>query len=323
MVKPSILVTRKWPKDVEICLLDHFNATLNRDDTPLSQDVLKDAFRSYDAVFPTVTDAIDREVMSGGNLRTKLIGNFGVGFNHIDVDLAKQHEIVVTNTPDVLTDATADLAMALILSIARKVGEGERLVRCGGWTGWRPTQMLGRQITGATLGIIGFGRIGQAVARRAHYGFGMPILVQSRSPIDQAVLNEFKAVQLSSLEELLGRSDFVSLHCPSTAENHHMIDLERLRLMKPEAFLINTARGTLVKERDLVVALESGLIAGAGLDVFEAEPRIPAALLGRSDAVLLPHLGSATEETRTAMGMRVLSNAIAFFAGKPPPDRVA
>ena len=322
MGKPRILVTRKWPNEVEENLLEHFDITLNRDDTPLSQDVLSDAFRSYDAVFPTVTDKIDCKVMSGERLRTKLIGNYGVGFNHINIKLAKQYEIVVTNTPDVLTDATADLAMALILAVARKIGEGERLVRCGGWTGWRPTHMLGRQITGATLGIIGFGRIGQAVAHRAHFGFGMKILVQNRSQIDQATLDQFNAIQLSSVEELLERSNFVTLHCPSTAKNIHMINDERLRRMKPDAFLINTARGNLVNEKDLVDALESGVIAGAGLDVFEAEPRISAALLRRTDVVLVPHLGSATEETRIAMGMRVLDNAVAFFAGNPPPDRV-
>lgn len=323
MKKPSVLVTRRWPGDVEQRLIEHFDVTLNRDDTPLSQDALQDAFKAYDAVFPTVTDRIDAEVLSGEKTRAKLIGNFGVGFDHIDIAAAKKKGIVVTNTPGILTDATADLAMALTLAVARNLGEGERHIRSGSWTGWRPTHMMGRQVTGKTLGIVGFGRIGQATARRAHFGFGMSILVFNRSAVDPSILEELNAQQVDGLQDLLEASDFVSLHCPSTPETRQLMDLERLRQMKRDAFLINTARGDLVNEKDLVGALEQGVIAGAGLDVFEAEPRVTAALMDRADVVLLPHLGSATTETRTGMGMRVLDNAIKFFAGDTPPDRVA
>ena len=321
--KPSVFVTRRWPAAVESGLLDHFDVTLNEDDIPLSQNALKDAFQNHDAVFTTATDKIDRGVLSGEAIRARLIGNFGVGFNNIDTETAASLGIAVTNTPDVLTDATADLALALILAVARRIGEGERHLRDGAWTGWRPTHMMGRQVTGKTLGIIGYGRIGQATARRAHHGFGMPIKVYSRSAVDQAVLADTQAEQVGSLEDLLAGSDFVSLHCPASAATRHLINTERLGHMKPDAFLINTGRGELVDEKALIAALDARTIAGAGLDVFEEEPRVPPGLLNRSDVVLLPHLGSATLETREAMGFRVLENAAAFFAGQEPLDRVA
>lgn len=323
MTKPKIFVTRRWPEHVEQRLANEFDLTLNTDDVPLSQDAMKDAFRTYDAVFPTVTDNIDADVLSGDSTRTRLIGNFGVGYNHIDVEAAVRQGITITNTPDVLTDATADLAMALILATARRVGEGERHLRSGLWTGWRPTHMMGRQVTGKTLGIIGYGRIGQATARRAHHGFGMQIKVQSRSPVDPAILAETQAEQAGSLDELLPACDFVSLHCPATAENRHLINATRLRQMKSDAILINTGRGELVNEQDLIAALSDGAIGGAGLDVFEEEPKVTRGLIDRQDVVLLPHLGSATIETRNAMGFRVLQNAMAFFAGEEPKDRVA
>ena len=322
MGKPSVLLTRRWPQEVETRLLEHFDVTLNENDVPLTQDELKDSFRSYDAIFSTVTDKIDQGVFPEGNIRVRLIGNFGVGFNNIDIGLAKHHGITVTNTPDVLTDATADLAMALLLGIARRIGHGERHLREGAWTGWRPTHMLGRQVTGKVLGIIGYGRIGQATAHRAHHGFQMKIKVYSRSMVPSNVLAENQAEQFESLDELIASSDFVSLHCPSTLENRHIIDMRRLRLMKSEAYLINSARGDLVNEHDLIQALDAGLIAGAGLDVFEAEPDVSHALRNRSDVLLLPHLGSATIETRNAMGFRVMDNAIAFFNGTEPRDRV-
>lgn len=323
MTKPTVFVTRRWPEDVEKRLASDFHVTLNEDDVPLSQEAMKDAFRSYDAVFPTVTDKIDAEVLSGDSVRTRLIGNFGVGYNHIDVEAAVRQNITITNTPDVLTDATADLAMALILATARRVGEGERHLRSGLWTGWRPTHMMGRQVTGKTLGIIGYGRIGQATARRAHHGFGMRIKVQSRSPVDPAILAETQAEQAASLDELLPACDFVSLHCPATAENKHLINAARLGQMASDAILINTGRGELVNELDLIAALNDGAISGAGLDVFEEEPKVTRGLIDRQDVVLLPHLGSATIETRNAMGFRVLENATAFFAGDEPRDRVA
>ena len=322
MTKPKVLITRRWPEEVEARLLSHFDVSLNTDDVPMSQNQFRDAFQGYDAIFSTVTDKIDQHAFPEDNIRVRLIGNFGVGFNNIDIETAKNRNIVVTNTPDVLTDATADLTLALLLAIARRVGDGERHLRGGDWTGWRPTHMLGREVTGKTLGIIGYGRIGQATARRAHHGFGMHIKVYSRSPIPPSILAENNAEQFDSIDELMPLSDFISLHCPATAENHHLINLNRLKLMKPESFLINAARGDLVNEEDLIKALDSGIIAGAALDVFEKEPSVTSGLMNRSDVVLLPHLGSATVETRNAMGFRVMENAISFFNGDEPPDRV-
>ncbi len=323
MSKPTVIVTRRWPEPVEQALAEHFQVQLNRDDAPMSADALRAAFGAADAVFPTVTDRIDTRVLSADPLRARFIGNFGVSFNNIDVAAAKARGLVVTNTPEVLTDATADLAMALLLAVARRVGEGERHLRAGAWSGWRPTHMMGTQVTGKTLGIIGFGRIGQAVAQRAHHGFGMRILFHDPFPPAREDVDAVAATATDSVEALLAEADFVSLHCPATPENRHLINAGRLRAMRPGAFLINTARGDVVDEAALVDALAQGHIAGAGLDVFEAEPRVTPGLLERDDVVLLPHLGSATVETRVAMGMRVLDNARAFFAGDAPPDRVA
>ncbi len=323
MTRPTVLITRRWPKDVETSLLEKFDVTLNENDVPLTTNEFREAFCTYDAIFPTVTDKVDKEVFPEGNIRTRLIGNFGVGFNNIDIETAKKHGIVVTNTPDVLTDATADLAMSLVLGIARRIGDGERHLREGSWTGWRPTHMLGRHVTGKTLGIIGYGRIGQATAYRAHHGFNMNIKVYSRSQIAATVLAENKAEQVQSLQELMPLSDFVSLHCPATLENRHLINKNTLKLMKSDAFLINSARGDLINEQDLIDALDAGEISGAGLDVFEAEPDVPPALIDRPGVLLLPHLGSATVETRNAMGFRVMDNAVAFFSGNEPKDRVA
>jgi lactate dehydrogenase-like 2-hydroxyacid dehydrogenase len=229
----------------------------------------------------------------------------------------------VTNTPDVLSECTADIAMTLMLMVARRAGEGERELREGRWTGWRPTHLIGTKVSGATLGIIGFGRIGQAMAQRAHFGFGMKIVVQNRSAIAPEVLARYNATQAASIEDLLPQCDFVSLHCPGGAANRHLINARRLDLMRPGAFLINTARGEVVDEHALAQALWFGTIAGAGLDVFEREPRIPDELLGADNLVLLPHLGSATRETREAMGFRVLQNLTDFFDGRQPRDRVA
>ncbi len=289
----------------------------------MTPEALKEAFTSADAVFPTVTDRIDAEVLSAEPLRARLIGNFGVGFNNIDVEAAKARDLVVTNTPDVLTDATADLAMTLLLSVARRSGEGERHVRSGSWTGWRPTHMMGTQVTGKVLGLIGFGRIGQAMARRARWGFDMQILFFDPYPPGDDVLRDLGAEARGSIEAVLEASDFVSLHCPATPENRHLISAERLRQMKSGAFLINTARGDVVDESALNDALEKKVIAGAGLDVFEQEPSVLPGLLDRENVVLLPHLGSATRETRVAMGLKVLENAKAFFDGAEPPNRVA
>ncbi len=323
MAKPRVIVTRRWPEEVEARLAEHFDVELNPEDRPLGQDALKQAFTVADAVFATVTDRIDAEVLSAEPLRARLIGNFGVGFNHIDLDAARARGLAVTNTPEVLTDATADLAMVLLLCVARRVGEGERHVRDGAWTGWRPTHMMGTQVTGKTLGLIGFGRIGQAMARRAHAGFGMRVVFFDPFPPADAVQRELGAEPRETIEAVLEESDFVSLHCPATQENRHLMNAARLSRMRPDAFLINTARGDVVDEMALIEALADGLIAGAGLDVFEREPEVSPGLLRRENVVLLPHLGSATRETRVAMGMKVLENAIAFFGGSDPPNRVA
>lgn len=322
MPKPKIVVTRRWPEQVEAKLVEHFDAEFNHDDAPLSEAELRDAFARADAVMPTVTDAINAAVLGAEPLRARLIGNFGVGFNHVDLEAARARGLVVTNTPEVLTDATADLAMALLLAVARRIGEGERHVRDGRWTGWRPTHMMGTQVSGKTLGLIGLGRIGRAVAQRAHHGFGMRVLFFDPFPPPADVVESLGAQPCATLEDVLRESDFVSLHCPATAENRHLMNAERLACMRSGAFLVNTARGDVVDESALVEALASGRIAGAGLDVFEHEPRVSAGLLEAENVVLLPHLGSATVETRVAMGLRVLDNALAFFEGREPRDRV-
>ncbi len=322
MSKPRILVTRRWPTAVEAALSEAFDTTLNQDDVALDAAQLRDALLSYDAVLPTVSDRLPAALFEGEAVRSKIIGNFGVGFNHIDIAAAKAKDIVVTNTPGVLTDCTADIAMLLLLSVARRGGEGEREVRAGAWTGWRPTHLVGTKVTGKTVGIIGFGRIGKAFAQRCHFGFGMDVVFYNRSSVDSAEAAHYGARQLPTVEDVLGAADFVSLHCPGGAENRHLMNATRFAAMKPGAFLINTARGDVVDETALIAALEQGTIRGAGLDVYEAEPHVPERLRALENVVLLPHLGSATEETRTAMGMKVMDNISAFFAGREPPDRV-
>ncbi|MGY5808159.1 2-hydroxyacid dehydrogenase [Rhizobium sp. LEGMi198b] len=323
MTRPRILVTRRWPAAVEAVLSERFEATFNSDDIALDARQLREALLSYDAVLPTVSDRLPAALFEGDAIRTKILGNFGVGFNHIDVASAKAKGIVVTNTPGVLTDCTADIAMLLLLSVARRAGEGERELRAGEWSGWRPTHLIGTKVTGKTVGIIGFGRIGRAFAQRCHFGFGMEVVFYNRSAVDPMEATRYGAVQLPTIEDVLAASDFVSLHCPGGAENRHLMNAARFAAMKPGAFLINTARGDVVDEAALISALEQGTIRGAGLDVYEAEPNVPEKLKAMENVVLLPHLGSATEETRTAMGMKVVDNITAFFEGREPPDRVA
>lgn len=322
MTKPRILVTRAWPKAVEARLADRFDCTLNATDKPLADADLREAMSHFDAILPTVTDRLPKTVFNGAG-RVKILANYGVGFAHIDTEEARAHQIVVTNTPDVLSDCTADLAMTLLLMVARRAGEGERELREGRWTGWRPTHMIGTKVSGATLGIVGFGRIGQAMAQRAHFGFGMKILVQNRSPIAPDILTRYNAIQIDTLEAMLPQCDFVSLHCPGGATNRHLINARRLDLMRPGAFLINTARGEVVDEQALAHALWFNTIGGAGLDVFEREPAVPQDLRDADNLVMLPHLGSATQQTREAMGMRVYENLTDFFEGRSPRDRVA
>jgi lactate dehydrogenase-like 2-hydroxyacid dehydrogenase len=322
MTRPRILVTRRWPAAVEAVLSERFDATFNLDDIALDAGQLRAALLAYDAVLPTVSDRLPATLFEGDAITTKILGNFGVGFNHIDVASAREKGIVVTNTPGVLTDCTADIAMLLLLSVARRGGEGERELRAGEWSGWRPTHMIGTKVTGKTVGIIGFGRIGRAFAQRCHFGFGMDVAFYNRSAIDPMEAARYGAMQLPTIEDVLAASDFVSLHCPGGAENRHLMNAARFAAMKPGAFLINTARGDVVDEAALISALEQGTIRGAGLDVYEAEPNVPERLKAMENVVLLPHLGSATEETRTAMGMKVVDNITAFFEGREPPDRV-
>lgn len=322
MSKPKVLVTRRWPAAAEARLQELFDVTLNETDQPMSAEQLKDALRHYDAVLPTVTDAISAEVLSAEPLRAKVLGNFGVGFNHIDIAAAQARGLTVTNTPDVLTDCTADIAMTLMLTVARRAGEGEREVRAGQWTGWRPTHLIGAKVTGKTLGLIGFGRIARAMAKKAHHGFDMPIIFFDPFPPSDEVCQSLGAKRLSTIEDVLKQADFVALHCPGSKENYHLINAERLALMKPGAFLINSARGDVVDNEALILALKNKAIAGAGLDVYEGEPKLNPGFLALDNAVLLPHLGSATEETRVAMGLRVIDNISAFFAGQTPRDKV-
>ena len=323
MSKPKVVVTRRWPAEVEAKLKELYDVALNETDVPMTPDEMKRALQTADALLPTVTDQVTADVLRVPNKRARINGNFGVGYNNIDVTAAKEQGLVVTNTPGVLTDCTADIAMLLLLMSARRASEGDRLVRSGQWTGWGPTHLLGRKVTGKTLGLIGFGRIAQAVATRAHHGFGMKILFYTpRNPPAQEIIEGVQAIRCTSIEELLSEADFVSLHCPGSAENRHLINEQRLKMMRPSAHLINTARGDVVDSKALCKAVKEGWIAGAGLDVFEGEPNLYPGFLDLDNVALLPHLGSATEETRVAMGNRVLENIAAFFAGQEPRDRV-
>ncbi|MEZ5445053.1 MAG: D-glycerate dehydrogenase [Gammaproteobacteria bacterium] len=322
MSKPKVLVTRAWPEEVEAEMRKRYDVTLNATDTPMTVAELQDALRNYDAVCPTVCDRITAEVLGAQPMRAKILGNFGVGFNHVDLEAARKAGLTVTNTPEVLTDCTADIAMTLMLMAARRAGEGERHVRTKAWTGWRPTHMISTKVTGKTLGLIGMGRIARAMAHKAHHGFDMKIVYFDPFPPPPESIKDLNATQCGSIEEVLKQADVVSLHCPGGKENYHLINAERLKAMKRDAILINTARGDVVEEKALVEALKNGTIKSAGLDVFEAEPKVTEDLLAMENVVLLPHLGSATRETRVAMGMRVLENLDLFFAGRPVRDKV-
>jgi len=300
-----------------------FDVQLNEADEQLDAAALARAMREADGLIPCVADRISAELLAAPDRRVKIVANYGVGYNNIDVGAAKANSVVVTNTPDVLTEDTADLAITLLLATARRLGEGEREVRSGKWTGWRPTHLLGTRVNGKTLGLIGIGRIGRAVARRAHHGFGMRVLYHDPYPLSDAEAAAIGAERRDSIEAVLGESDFVSLHCPATPETRHLMNAARFAQMRKGSILVNTARGDVVDEAALVDALGAGRIAAAGLDVFEREPAVPAVLSSMQNVVLLPHLGSATVETRVAMGMRALDNLEAFFGGTAPRDRVA
>jgi len=317
----KILITRTWPASIEAELQRRYEVTFRN--RPLSVDEWREALQQYDAVCPCVADKLGADIFQGlAQRKTRLVANYGVGYNHIDIAAARQAGLAVSNTPGVLTDATADLAMTLLLMLARRAGEGERQLRAGQWQGWYPTHLMGAMVTGATLGIVGMGRIGMAMAHKAHHGFGMKILYHNRKPVQDPDVARMDAEYCGDLQDLLRRCDFVSIHCPGGAETRHMFSRDNLAQMQPHAFLINTSRGDVIDEAALVAALDARRLAGAGLDVFEQEPQVPAGLLRRDDVVLLPHLGSATLATRTAMGQRVLRNLEAFFTGDDLPDRV-
>ena len=322
MSKPRVIVSRKWPEEVESRMQALFDVQLNETDVPMTVSQMHGALQNADAFCPTVSDQVNAEILSVDNLKARIIGSYGVGFNHIDLDAARSRGLVVTNTPEVLTDCTADLAMTLLLMTARRAGEGERHVRNREWTGWRPTHMMGTKVTGKTLGLIGMGRIARAMAQRAFHGFGMRIIFTDPYPPPDEVVASLQAEARDTVEDVLREADFVSLHCPGGKETYHLINAERLAVMKPGAFLINSARGDVIDQSALIAALETGAIAGAGMDVFEGEPAVPDQLLSMENVVLFPHLGSASRETRVAMGMRVVENLQAFFNGETPRDRV-
>lgn len=322
MSKPTILVTRKLPSQCEEAISKVFDATFNAPDLPLSQKEIQCALQKYDALLVTVTDKLNAATFDVENINTKIIANYGVGVSHIDLSAAKEAGITITNTPDVLSDCTADIAITLMLMCARRTKEGEREIRDGEWSGWYPTHMMGTSLRGKTLGIIGFGRIGQTVAQKARLGFGMNIIAQNRSPIANEILQKHQASEVNTIDELLRDADFVSLHCPGGLDNKHLINAERLKIMKESAILINTARGEVIDESALAKTLLEKKIAGAGLDVFEEEPKVHPDLLRCENAVLLPHLGSATKETRVEMGLRALENLNMYFAGNTPKDIV-
>ncbi len=313
--KPTIFVTRRWPDAAEKALEEFFAPTFNEDDVPLTETQIAEGFAGHDALAPTVSDQITSDIIAAGAAGSgQLIANFGVGVNHIDLPAAAAAGLAVSNTPGVLTDATADLALTLMLMVSRRAGEGERELRAGEWNGWRPTHLMGRSLSGKTLGIIGMGRIGKAVAYRAALGFGMKIIFFNRSRVTD--ITDYDAKQIDDLELLCARSDFLSLHCAASTDTFHILNEERLKCMQEHAYVINTARGDVIDEAALVRALHGGSIGGAGLDVFQDEPEIHRDILTAPNTVLLPHLGSATVETRTAMGLKVVENARAFFAGE-------
>lgn len=322
--KPLVVVTRKLPAVVETRMRELFDARLNIDDTPMSQAALVEAVKIADVLVPTVTDRIDAGLIAQAGDQLRLIANFGNGVDNIDVASAVQRGITVTNTPGVLTDDTADMTIALILAVARRIAEGARVIPDDEWSGWSPTWMLGRRISGKRLGIVGMGRIGQAVARRAA-AFGLSIHYHNRRRLDARIEEKLDATYWDSLDQMLARMDIVSVNCPHTPATYHLLSARRLKLMKPDAILVNTARGEIVDESALARMLEAGELAGAGLDVFESEPAVNPRLLKLARnhrVVVLPHMGSATHEGRADMGEKVIVNIKTFMDGHKPPDRV-
>ena len=319
--KPKVIVTRRLPDPVETRMRELFDTELNLDDVPLDREALIRAVQRADAIVPTITDHIDADLIAAAGDKLKLIANFGAGVDHIDVAAANERGIAVTNTPGVLTEDTADLTMALIMAVSRRIVEGANVVQAGEFTGWTPTWMMGRRVNGKRLGIIGMGRIGQAVARRAK-AFGMQIHYHNRKPVSHVIAEELEATYWESLDQMLARMDIISVNCPHTPATYHLLSARRLKLLQPHAIVVNTARGGIIDEGSLADLLAAGGIAGAGLDVFEFEPAINPKLLKLPNAVLLPHLGSATVEARIDMGEKVIINLKTWMDGHRPPDRV-
>ena len=321
MARPRILISRSLPESVMERARSEFEVEVRDSDAPMTVAEATESLGYFEGVVTTLADDFSAEAFTAARgMRCRILANFGVGVNHIDVRAANAHGIVVTNTPGAVTDATADIAMSLILMTARRTAEGDRLVRSGEWAGWTPTQMLGRNVTGGTLGIIGMGRIGRAIARRCHFGFGMRVVFANRSRVEDSGV---PARQLDGIESVFQEADFVAISVSGGPSNHHLISRERLRHLKPHAVLINVSRGEVVDEDALAELLQSGSIAGAGLDVYEFEPKVPVQLLELDNVVLLPHLGTAVLEVREDMGEMALDNLSEFFAGRNPPNPVS
>jgi glyoxylate reductase len=319
--RPLVIVTRKLPESIETRMMELFDTRLNDGDQPMSKAALIDAVKTAEILVPTVTDRIDASVLAHAGPELKLIANYGTGVDHIDIEAAYSRGITVTNTPGVLTDDTADMTMALILGVARRLAEGERLARSGEWQGWSPTSMLGHRITGKRLGILGMGRIGTAVARRSR-GFGLSIHYHNRRRVHESIENELEATYWESLDQMLARMDIISVNCPHTPATFHLLSARRLKLLRREAIVVNTSRGEVIDEAALTRMLRDREIAGAGLDVFEHEPAINPKLRELDNVVLLPHMSSATIEGRLDMGEKVVINIKTFADGHRPPDRV-
>ena len=320
---PVVIVTRRLPEVVEARRRELFDARISADDRPMSQAALVEAVRAADVLVPTVTDRIDRSVLAQAGPNLKLIANFGTGVDNIDLDTARNRGITVTNTPGVLTEDTADMTMALILAVPRRLAEGTSFMKNPQthWAGWSPTWMLGQRIFGKRLGIIGMGRIGQAVARRAK-AFGLQIHYHTRRRLAEEIEQELEATYWDSLDQMISRMDIVSINCPHTPATYHLLSARRLKLLKPSAYIVNTARGEVIDENELARLIEAGAIAGAGLDVFEHEPAVNPKLIMSPRVVALPHMGSATMEGRVDMGEKVIINIKTFLDGHAPPDRV-
>jgi glyoxylate reductase len=319
--RPLVIVTRKLPDAIETRMMELFDTRLNLEDAPMTQIQLIAAVKEADVLVPTITDRIDAGVLAQAGPNLRLIASFGTGVDHIDLATARQRGITVTNTPGVLTEDTADMTMALILAASRRLAEGERLVRGGKWQGWGPTFMLGHRIWGKRLGIIGMGRIGQALARRAK-GFGLSVHYHNRRRVDAETERELEATYWESLDQMLAHMDIISVNCPHTPATYHLLSARRLKLLRPHSIVVNTARGEVVDENALTRMLTAKEIAAAGLDVYEQEPAINPKLVRLDNVVLLPHMGSATIEARIDMGEKVIINIKTFADGHRPPDRV-